>query len=173
MPLRTVFRPLDWAACRIALMAAVLPVGIEACAGTPAPPPASAPAPTSAPASAPPRTSVPASTSPANTAMTTLSGVYSTEQASRGKDIYVNLCKSCHNPSTGTQFATRWGGKTLFDLFTFIYQNMPDNNPRSVDDVSNADIIGYLMQSAGMPAGTRDVPLSPDSLKAIRIEVKK
>ena len=102
-----------------------------------------------------------------------MSGVYSEDQAKRGKDVYANLCKSCHNPSTGDAFAKRWVGKTLLDLFTYIYENMPDNNPRSVDEPTDADIIGYLMQSTGMPVGTRDVPMNTDSLKLIRIEVKK
>ena len=103
----------------------------------------------------------------------TLTGVYTAEQAKRGKEIYLTLCRSCHIPSTGDGFAKRWGGKTLFDLFTYIFETMPDNNPRSVDEASNADIIGYLMQATGMPVGTRDVPVAADSLKAIHIEVKK
>jgi len=114
-----------------------------------------------------------AQTSAAVDSTSTLAGVYSDEQAKRGKEVYLTLCRSCHVPSTGNGFAQRWAGKTLFDLFTYIYETMPDNNPRSVDEVSNADIIGYLMQSAGMPAGTREVPIAADSLKAIRIEVKK
>jgi len=103
----------------------------------------------------------------------TLAGVYTDEQAKRGKEAYLTLCRSCHVPSTGDGFARRWGGKTLLDLFTYIYETMPDNNPRTVDEASNADIIGYLLQSTGMPVGTRDVPIAADSLKAIRIEVKK
>jgi mono/diheme cytochrome c family protein len=114
-----------------------------------------------------------AQTSPAVDSTSTLSGVYSAEQAKRGKEAYLTLCRSCHIPSTGDGFARRWGGKTLLDLFTYIYETMPDNNPRSVDEASNADIIGYLMQATGMPVGTRDVPIAADSLKAIRIEVKK
>ena len=114
-----------------------------------------------------------AQTSTTIDSVSTLSGVYTEEQAKRGKEAYLNLCKSCHNPSTGDAFSGRWAGKTLFELFTYIYETMPDNNPRTVDEVSNADIIGYLMQATGMPVGTRDVPVAADSLKAIRIEVRK
>lgn len=170
--LRIESRPLNRAACRLALIAALIPLGMEACGGTPAstsaPAPTPARAPTSTPTTAPARPATPAATK----SLSTLSGVYTREQASRGKEVYANLCKSCHNPSTGDTFAKRWAGKTLFDMFTFIYENMPDNNPRSVDEASNADIIGYLLQSTGMPVGTHDVPAAPDSLKAIHIEIK-
>jgi len=120
-----------------------------------------------------PTTRASAQTSPAVDSTSTLTGVYTDEQAKRGKEAYLTLCRSCHTPSTGDGFAKRWAGKTLLDLFTYIYETMPDNNPRSVDEASNADIIAYLMQATGMPVGTHDVPIAADSLKAIRIEVKK
>ena len=142
--MRIVFRPLDWAACSVIVGLALTPTN-----------PARAQA-----------TGAIDSTS-------TLTGVYTPEQAKRGKEVYLNLCKSCHLPSTGDSFAGRWGGKTLLDLFNYIYEMMPDNNPRSVSESDDADIIGYLLQVTGMPAGSRELPVVPDSLKAIRIEMKK
>lgn len=139
------FRPLHWAACCGAIgLALLMPSGYAR-----------------------------AQTSTRIDSVSTLAGVYTEEQAKRGKEAYLNLCKSCHNPSTGDAFSGRWAGKTLFDLFTYIYETMPDNNPRTVEESANADIIGYLMQATGMPVGTHDVPIAADSLKAIRIEVKK
>jgi len=105
--------------------------------------------------------------------MSTLRGVYTGDQAKRGKEAYLTYCRSCHLPSTGDTFAKRWAGKTILDLFTYIYETMPDNNPRSVSESDDADIIGYLLQVTGMPAGSRELPVVPDSLKAIRIEMKK
>jgi hypothetical protein len=145
MPLPIRFRPLNWAAWGVTVIGAVAFSGARAHAQT----------------------------STTIDSVSTLTGVYTEEQAKRGKEAYLNLCKSCHNPSTGDAFSGRWGGKTLYELFTYIYETMPDNNPRTVDEVSNADIIGYLLQATGMPVGTRDVPIAADSLKAIRIEVKK
>ena len=103
----------------------------------------------------------------------TLSGVYTDEQAKRGKEVYLNLCKSCHAPSTGNTFAKRWAGKTILDLFTYIFETMPDNNPRSVSESDNADVISYMLQVTGMPAGQHELHADADSLKAIRIEMKK
>ena len=103
----------------------------------------------------------------------TLSGVYTDEQAKRGRDAYLGQCRSCHAPSTGSAFSKRWAGKTVLELFTYIFETMPDNNPRSVGEADNVDIIGYLLQATGMPSGTRELPTVADSLKAIRIELKK
>jgi len=142
--LRIVFRPLDWAACSVI-------VGLSLTPANPAR----------------------AQATGAIDSTSTLTGVYTQEQAKRGKEVYLNLCKSCHLPSTGDSFAGRWGGKTLLDLFNYIYEMMPDNNPRSLDETSEADVIAYLMQATGMPVGNREIPIAADSLKAIRIDVKK
>jgi len=114
-----------------------------------------------------------AQTSTAVDSTSTLAGVYTGDQAKRGKEAYLTYCRSCHLPSTGNAFAQRWAGKTILDLFTYIYETMPDNNPRSVSETDNADIIGYLLQTTGMPVGSRELPVVADSLKAIRIEMKK
>jgi hypothetical protein len=129
-----------------------------------------------APATPPP--SVPASAAPAAaTAATgpvsTLGGVYTMDQAVRGRRVYLGLCRSCHNPSTGQAFATLWVGKTVGDLFMYIWESMPPNEPRTLISTDNADIIGFLLQSAGMPPGGRELPPDRDSLARIRIEMKK
>ena len=147
--MRNAFRPLDWAVgCANLILVMVIPATRAHAQTSPTPP-------------------------DSTVTVSTQSGVYTAEQAGRGKDVYANLCKSCHNPSVGDAFAKRWAGKTLLDMFNYIFTNMPDNNPGSVDPLSNADIIGYLMQSSGMPVGTHDVPAASDSLKLIRIEIKK
>ena len=110
-----------------------------------------------APASPP--QSVPAAATPtaapttlAASPTSTLGGVFTSDQAIRGRRVYLNLCRSCHNPSTGQAFETLWGGKTVADLFTYIWESMPPNDPRTLSNHDNADVIGFLLQSAGMPA---------------------
>jgi mono/diheme cytochrome c family protein len=104
---------------------------------------------------------------------TTLAGVFSADQAGRGRRIYLGQCRSCHNPSTGEAFAKVWGGKTVAELFTYIWESMPPNDPRTLSYTDDADIIGFLLQSAGMPAGSRELPADREALKAIRIEMSK
>ena len=103
----------------------------------------------------------------------TLIGVYTAEQAARGKNGYLGLCRSCHNPSTGDAFAKRWAGKMVSDLFAYIFETMPQNDPRTLSPTDNADIVSYLLQVTAMPPGGKELPTDPDSLKIIRIEIKR
>jgi hypothetical protein len=103
----------------------------------------------------------------------TLSGVYTAEQAARGRASYAGLCRSCHLPSSGNSFAKLWAGRSVSDLFKYIMETMPDNNPGLLSPPDNADVVGYLLQVAGMPAGARELPMVLDSLKTIKIEMKK
>jgi mono/diheme cytochrome c family protein len=104
----------------------------------------------------------------------TLSGVYTTEQAKRGKDVYAGNCRSCHTPMshTGEMFATWWRGKHLSDLFTFVSTQMPKNDPGSLSAGDAADVVAYLLQMNGMPPGKIEIYPDADSLKGYRIETR-
>jgi mono/diheme cytochrome c family protein len=119
-------------------------------------------------------------TSTAQTASTpdspsTLSGVYTDEQASRGKDVYAGSCRSCHTPAshTGATFNKWWRGKRLSDLFLFVSTRMPKNDPGSLSPDDVADVMAYLLRMNAMPVGKEELPPDADSLKKIRIETKR
>jgi mono/diheme cytochrome c family protein len=105
----------------------------------------------------------------------TMVGVYTEEQASRGKDVYAGNCKMCHQPSThtGEVFAKWWRGKQHSDLFTFISTRMPKNSPGSLADEDVADVTAYLLKMNAMPVGPGELPPDVDSLKKFRIELKR
>jgi mono/diheme cytochrome c family protein len=105
----------------------------------------------------------------------TLSGVYTNEQASRGKDVYAVSCKSCHNAAThtGPTFAKWWKGKQLSELFNFIASRMPKNDPGSLAIEDVADVTAYLLKMNAMPVGPGELPPDADSLKKFRIEMKR
>jgi mono/diheme cytochrome c family protein len=115
-------------------------------------------------------TSVPRAGTPA----TTLSGIYTSEQAARGQDLYSGSCRGCHTPAshTGATFATYWLHKTVADLFNYVATNMPKNDPGSLDPHDVADVVAYLLKMNQMPTGPTE--LSPDTtaLRQIRIEAK-
>lgn len=120
-------------------------------------------------------------TTPAKTAAapytgpSTLNGVYTAEQADRGKAVYVGTCKSCHTPDThtGATFAKFWKGKQLSDLFNFVASRMPKNDPGSLAIEDVADVTAYLLKLNAMPVGPGELPPDADSLKKVRIEVKR
>ena len=104
---------------------------------------------------------------------TTRGGVYSVDQARRGKDVYAGMCVSCHagmGNHTGPVFRARWGGHDVEELYRFISENMPKNDPGTLSPDEYASVVAYLFELNGMPAGT--TPLTTDStvLKAITID---
>ena len=104
----------------------------------------------------------------------TLDGLYTDEQASRGKDLYFNSCRSCHTPAshTGATFNQWWRGKHLSDLFAFVSTRMPKNDPGSLAPEDVADVMAYLLKMNAMPVGPNELPPDVDSLKKYRIEAK-
>jgi len=112
---------------------------------------------------------------PAEQLPSTLSGVYTDEQASRGKDVYAGSCRSCHTPAshTGATFNKWWRGKHLSDLFLFVSTRMPKNDPGSLAPEDVADVTAYLLKMNAMPVGNAELPADADSLKKIRIETKR
>ena len=111
---------------------------------------------------------------PARAGLSTLSGVYTDEQASRGKDVYAGACRSCHTPvsHTGATLAKWWRGKQLSDLFGFISTYMPKNDPGSLAPEDAADVTAYLLKMNAMPVGPAELPPDIDSLRKFRIETK-
>ncbi len=105
----------------------------------------------------------------------TLIGVYTDEQAGRGKELYAVSCKSCHSAVslTGPTFAKWWKGKQLSELFNFIASRMPKNDPGSLAIEDVADVTAYLLKLNAMPVGSSELPPDADSLKKFRIELKR
>jgi mono/diheme cytochrome c family protein len=114
-------------------------------------------------------------TSGPSTQRSTSSGVYSADQATRGRDVYAMQCKSCHTPAshTGAIFAAWWDRKPLSDLYQFIVTRMPKNEPGSLQPDEYADVLAYLLKLNELPSGSDPLPADSMALKKIRIEVGK
>ena len=106
---------------------------------------------------------------------TTKGAVFTRVQALRGQDVYAGNCRSCHTPEShaGPQFVTRWQGKTLLELFTYIRDQMPKNDPGTLTAEEYADVTAYLLRMNGMPAGAVELAADTLALKAIRIDIAK
>jgi len=111
---------------------------------------------------------------PDSSARTTLGGVFSAAQASRGKDTYVMFCQGCHTLAshTGPAFMGSWKGKLLAELFQYIRYSMPKSEPGTLSDQEYAQVTAYLLQLNGMPDGSLELPADSAALGAIRIVPK-
>jgi len=105
-------------------------------------------------------------------------GVYSQEQAGRGRTAYNISCSSCHRPDLsgfegvlrGEKFMDRWREDSLDSLFSMIKRSMPRNDPGSLASDTYADIVAYILQQNEFPSGTTE--LKPEALKDIQVTGK-
>jgi len=110
-------------------------------------------------------------------------GVYTQDQADRGKALYSQECASCHGPElsggemapplAGGEFMAGWDGLTVGDLFERIRISMPQNAPGSLSGQQNADILSFVMSANKFPAGTTELPKEAGILKTISFTAKK
>ena len=99
-------------------------------------------------------------------------GVYSREQWMRGRDVYAGMCAGCHPAVThvGPAFTKSWAGKKLSDLFGFLRERMPKNDPGSLSEQEYVDVMSYMLRLNGMPAGVEEMPADSVALTKIRID---
>lgn len=104
---------------------------------------------------------------------TTRGRVYSAAQAARGEQTYMNMCVSCHPPSTykGAVFLN-WQGRSLGNLLTYLIEKMPKSNPGSLSRKEYTQVVAYLLKLNGMPAGRADLPADPATLRGITIDLQ-
>ncbi|MGE0593620.1 MAG: PQQ-binding-like beta-propeller repeat protein [Vicinamibacterales bacterium] len=105
-----------------------------------------------------------------------VSGVYTAEQATTGERIYFDRCATCHGAElggierapalTGSAFNESWQGQDLRRLRTRVVA-MPPNAPGSLSDVDVAAVMAFILRSAGMPAGRESLPGDPAQLASI------
>ncbi|MFI5233946.1 MAG: c-type cytochrome [Gemmatimonadales bacterium] len=96
-------------------------------------------------------------------------GVYTDDQAKRGQQVYAGSCASCHTPSShqGSTFTQNWDQHPLFDLFSYVSTQMPQDNPGSLAPSDAADVVAFLLKVYSMPAGTTE--LAPDTVAMKKI----
>jgi mono/diheme cytochrome c family protein len=110
-------------------------------------------------------------------------GVYTAEQAGRGRSDYLQTCASCHSEDLhgvgpaprliGSDFSFQWSGLTVGDLFGRIQSMMPANRPNSLPSQSYRDIVAFLLQSNKFPAGGKELDEDPEALRQILITPKQ
>jgi mono/diheme cytochrome c family protein len=118
----------------------------------------------------------------ADTQKTTMDGVYTDDQAKRGKAQYTQTCANCHMddlsgsgqalPLAGDAFTETWEGQSVGDLFDLVHNTMPQDKPGTLSPEVALDVISYLLQYNQYPAGKDELKNDPDTLKKILITKK-
>jgi cytochrome c len=109
-------------------------------------------------------------------------GVYTDDQAARGKAQYTTNCSSCHMddlsgsgqalPLAGDAFTDVWEGQTMADLLGLVQGTMPQDKPGSLTPEAALDVISYVLQYNKYPSGKEELKNDPDALKNILITKK-
>ena len=109
-------------------------------------------------------------------------GVYTLRQAKSGGAVYGEKCSSCHLDSLeggasespalkGDDFLSHWNDKPLRELYSRIVSTMPANDPGTLSEKETLDIVAYILQKNGFPAGTKALQ-SADELSKIQFPQK-
>ena len=101
-------------------------------------------------------------------------GVFTAEQALRGRAAYTGPCDRCHGykldgapedpvmlpapPVAGAKFPRKWNGRSLAALFDYVRTTMPSNNPGYLSDGEVVDIVAYMLFMSGVAVGAAALP---------------
>ena len=106
-------------------------------------------------------------------------GVYTDEQATRGRQVYARACAHCHLDSLqgdsvsptllGPSFFARFPDATALDLVTAIRSTMPQNAPDSLGDQAYVDLTAYLLKANGAGPGAAELKADVAALESILI----
>lgn len=109
-------------------------------------------------------------------------GVYTKEQAVRGRTAYGSLCARCHGdallggesspPLVGEDFLDKWNGKTVGELVERTRKTMPSDGPGKISRRQTTDMIAYLLSENAYPAGKTELEPDPTVLEEIQIQPK-
>jgi len=95
---------------------------------------------------------------------------YSAPQAAAGLAAYQTNCANCHLPDlagrneapqlAGANFMNAWGSRTTSELLGYIEEAMPPSNRGGLSEETYADIVAFMLQANGAPAGDRPLAAS-------------
>jgi mono/diheme cytochrome c family protein len=103
-------------------------------------------------------------------------GWYTTAQAANGAKAYQKTCAGCHGAKlqggmgpalVGRQFWLTYAGKKASTLWSAVHTTMPMSAPGSVAGKNSINIMAFLLQQNGVPAGTTPLDDTADLSKAL------
>jgi mono/diheme cytochrome c family protein len=107
------------------------------------------------------------------TVRSTRDGIFSAAQAERGRAAFLWNCMECHELEEYTAagaYLEEMEGETIWEIFEFIWSEMPEDNPSWLEPEEYADILAYILSVYGMPAGEQELPTDKAKLEAIVVQ---
>lgn len=96
-------------------------------------------------------------------------GVYTDQQATRGRTAYREQCAACHAADLfggemapglkGSGFIGGWSGATLWEFADFTNATMPQDAPGRLTARQLNDVIAFILQSNDYPAGEDELAI--------------
>ena len=110
-------------------------------------------------------------------------GIYTKAQADGAKAQFDKICADCHPftvaakkkpkdlPLGDEPFLDAWTGRPLAELVNVIVLTMPNDGSAVVSENEAVDLVAYMLQQNGYPAGSK--PLTKASASAVLERPKK
>src|SRR5690606_1007676 len=93
------------------------------------------------------------------------------DQAQAGRTIYDTHCAVCHAvnlrggqspPLAGEAFLARWGTRSARELLSLVQASMPPGVAGLLSDREYADVVHYMLERNGAPAGSEALTAAAD-----------
>ena len=124
-----------------------------------------------------------------------MDGVYTTDQAARGRAQYKKRCVLCHLDNgqghaavpvipgesleregdaeapavAGEPFQKKWNGRTAWELYGTMASTMPVGSPKTLSPQEYADLLAFLFELNKFPAGQSELTPAREQLESITI----
>lgn len=106
---------------------------------------------------------------------------YTKAQATAGQTVYAEQCAICHGDQlqgkvgpalAGSQFlsVSQFQELTADYLYRFMAKHMPANAPGSLSQTQYVDLLAYILEVNGYPAGSNQLTANDQELTQIKIE---
>jgi len=100
-------------------------------------------------------------------------GVYTDEQADRGKEIYDEHCLICHDKKYFRPVLKRWEGQSIGMMYLIMSTSMPESNPASLSQDEYTDILAYILSLSRYPTGDSELQHEDGALESIKVEPRR
>jgi mono/diheme cytochrome c family protein len=107
------------------------------------------------------------------------SGYYTVDQATAGADIYQAKCAKCHGAQMEGYIGPSLRGHAFqvitsresnaFKLLLVISRNEPQDNPGGLSDEQDANVMAYILQVNGFPAGKEKLSAESSHLRELNL----